>query len=71
MRLQNQMNRNRAPTNGNHFAAILLSMLPRVILSRMSEYIVSTAVWTLLGRACIRRAMNTIVSTVSNAAMIR
>ena len=36
IRLLNQMNRNSAPMNGNHFAAILSSMLPRVMLSRIS-----------------------------------
>ena len=33
---ENQMNRNSVPMNGNHFAAILSSMFPRVMLSRMS-----------------------------------
>ena len=51
------MNRNRAPRNGNHFAAISSDMFPRVMLSRISEKITSTAVWTLFGRVCIRRAM--------------
>ncbi len=30
------MNRNSVAMNGNHFAAMRLSMLPRVMLSRMS-----------------------------------
>ena len=37
IRLQNQMNRNRAPMKGNHRAAIESGMLPRVMLSRISE----------------------------------
>ena len=32
---ENQMNRNSVPMNENHFVAILLSMLPLVMLSRM------------------------------------
>ena len=36
IRLLNQMNRKRAPMNGNHFRAILSSMFPRVMLSRIS-----------------------------------
>ncbi len=43
--------------NGNHFAAIASSMLPRVMLSRISEKSISTAVWTRFGRVCIRRAI--------------
>ena len=31
------MNRNSAPMNGNHLAAIVSSMLSRVMLSRISE----------------------------------
>ncbi len=64
MMLQNQMNRNRVPRNGNHLAASESSIFPRVMLSRMSENITSTAVCTRLGRACIRREIHTIVTTV-------
>ena len=32
---ENQMKRNRVPMNANHFVAILLSMFPLVMLSRM------------------------------------
>ena len=53
---ENQMKRKSAPMKGNHFAAILSSMLPRVMLSRMSVNAASTAVWTLLGRSVIRLA---------------
>ena len=35
IRLLNQMKRNRAPMNGNHLTAILSSMFPRVMLSRI------------------------------------
>ena len=35
IRLLNQMKRNSVPMNGNHFAAILSSMFPRVMLSRI------------------------------------
>ena len=42
--------------NGNHFLAMRSSMLPPVMLSRISEYSVSTAVWTRLGRAFMRLA---------------
>jgi len=52
---ENQMNRKMVPMNGNHFAAIFGSMFPRVMLSRMRPNAASTAVWTLFGRACIRR----------------
>ena len=69
MRLLNQMKRNSAPRNGNHLAAIESGMLPRVMLSRMRQYRTSTAVWTLLGRWCIRPAIHTIVPTVSTAEM--
>ena len=51
--------------NGNHLAAIESGMLPRVMLSRISEYSASTAVWTLFGRACMRPAIHTIVTIVS------
>ena len=57
MRFENQMKRNSAPMNGNHFFAIASSMFPRVMLSRISEYSVSTAVCTRFGRACMRLAM--------------
>ncbi len=33
---ENQMNRNSVPTNVNHRAAILRSMLPSVMFERMS-----------------------------------
>ena len=46
-------------------------MLPRVMLSRMSEKAASTAVCTRFGRACMRLAMYTIVMQVSAAATIR
>jgi hypothetical protein len=65
------MNRKRAPMNGNHFADILSSMLPRVMLSRIRPYSVSTAVWTRLGRASMRLATHTIVNTVRIPAMTR
>ena len=71
MRFEYQMNRNSAPRKGNHFAAIESGMFPRVMLSRISEKMTSTDVWTRLGRARIRRAMKTIVSTVRMAAMNR
>ena len=57
MRFENQMNRKSVPMKGNHFRAIASSMLPRVMLSRMSRYSDSTAVCTRLGRACMRLAM--------------
>ena len=57
--------------NGNHLAAIESSRLPRVMLSRISENSASTAVWTLLGRACIRSATQTIVTIVRIVAMNR
>ena len=71
MRLQNQMNRNNVPMNGNHLAAIESGMFPRVMLFRISEYSTSTAVWILFGRACIRLAIHTIVNIVSSVAMNR
>ena len=70
-RLQNQMNRNSVPMNGNHLAAIESGMFPRVMLFRISEYSTSTAVWILFGRVCIRRAIHIIVTTVSMAEMNR
>ncbi len=36
MMFENQRNRKIAAMKGNHFAAIASSMLPRVMLSRMS-----------------------------------
>ena len=51
------MKRKSAPMNGNHLAAIRSSMLPRVMLSRISPKSVSTAVCTRLGRACMRLEM--------------
>ena len=33
---ENQMNRNSVPTKANHFVAILRSMLPPAMLSRIS-----------------------------------
>ena len=57
IRLLNQMNRNSVPMNGNHFAAILSSMFPRVMLSRIRLKSTSTAVWMRFGRACIRLEM--------------
>ena len=56
IRLLNQMKRKSAPMNGKYFAAILSSMLPRVMLSRIRPKSVSTAVCTRFGRACIRLA---------------
>ena len=53
---ENQMKRKSVPMNGNHFAAISSSMLPRVMLSRMSVKAASTAVWTRLGRSVMRLA---------------
>src|SRR5436190_18734967 len=64
IRFEYQMNKNRAPRYGNHLAASESDMFPRVMLSRISENSVSTAVCTRLGRICIRSAMNTIVATV-------
>src|SRR5947207_1124452 len=63
------MNRKSVPTNGNHFLAVAWSMFPRVMLSRISANSTSTAVCTRFGRACMRRAMNTIVQTVRIAAI--
>ncbi len=57
MRFEIQMKRNRVAMNGNHFAAMLASMLLRVMLSRMRLKTVSTAVCTRLGRSCMRCAM--------------
>ena len=48
--------------NGNHFLAILSSRFPPVMLSRISEYSTSTAVCTRFGRACIRLAIQSIVT---------
>ena len=56
---------------GNHLAAIESGMFPRVTLFRISENSTSTAVWTLFGRVCIRRAIHTIVNIVSRVAMNR
>ena len=51
------MNRKSAPMNGNHLRAIFSSIALPVMFSRISWYSVSTAAWTLLGLACMRRAM--------------
>ena len=56
MMFENQMNRKMVAMNGNHFAAIRSSMLPRVMLSRIRPKAASTAVCSLFGRSCIRRA---------------
>jgi len=61
---ENQMNRKIVATNGNHFFAILSSMFPRVIWSRMNPKAVSTTVWTRLGRCSILRATSSIVAIV-------
>ena len=56
MMFENQMNRKMVAMKGNHFAAIRSSMLPRVMLSRMSAKAASTAVCSRFGRCCMRRA---------------
>ena len=57
--------------NGNHFFAIRSSRFPRVMLSRMRLNRTSTAVCTRFGRACIRLAIQSIVTHVRIPAMTR
>ena len=51
------MKRNSVPMNGNHLAAIRSSIALAVMLSCISRKSASTAVCTLFGRCCMRRAM--------------
>ena len=61
------MNRNSVATNVNHLAAMRRSMFPPAMLPFMNWYIVSTAVCTRFGRACMRLAMYNQAMIVSAA----